>query len=125
MLDLHIDHSRVAKLKEIVRYFTLVGEYDHGFFTLIEPPFLSSNQANSSFVSSQSVLKLVCCDAGYVMKPLFQNFKHIIITSGTLSLELYPKLLQFKPIVAESIFIDPNSHLCPVVVSRGNDQVIL
>ena len=117
--------EKVAKLKEIVRYFTLVGEYDHGFFTLIEPPFLSSNQANSSFVSSQSVLKLVCCDAGYVMKPLFQNFKHIIITSGTLSLELYPKLLQFKPIVAESIFIDPNSHLCPVVVSRGNDQVIL
>ena len=58
------------------------------------------------------------------MQPLFAAFKHIIITSGTLSLDLYPKLLQFHPLVAKSICIDRNSHLCPVVVSRGNDQVL-
>ncbi|CBK20347.2 uncharacterized protein [Blastocystis hominis] len=89
---------------------------------LVEPPFVSSNQWNKNFVASQRVLKLICCDAGYVMQPLFAAFKHIIITSGTLSLDLYPKLLQFHPLVAKSICIDRNSHLCPVVVSRGNDQ---
>ena len=114
----------MAKLKRIIQFFSLIGEYDHGFYMLVEPPFVSSNQWNKNFVASQRVLKLICCDAGYVMQPLFAAFEHIIITSGTLSLDLYPKLLQFHPLVAKSICIDRNSHLCPVVVSRGNDQVL-
>ena len=114
---------RVSKLKHIIQFFSLIGEYDHGFYTLSEPPFVSPSQWNKNFIASQRALKLICCDAGYVMQPLFNAFKHIIITSGTLSLDLYPKLLQFHPLVAKSICIDRNSHLCPVVVSRGNDQV--
>ena len=33
------------------------------------------------------------------------------------------KKISMPALVAKSICIDRNSHLCPVVVSRGNDQV--
>lgn len=74
-------HS-LSSLSKVVDYCTLVGLYDRGFYTLIEPPFLANSAQNTGFVASQYVLKLLCCDPGLVMKPLFDLFKHVIITSG-------------------------------------------
>ena len=124
----------MASLSKVIDYCTLVGLYDHGFYTLVEPPFLSSPKQGAGFLSSQSVLKLLCCDPGLVMKPIFTLFKHVIITSGTRGdplssagtlspLDFFPKLLQYPFLVKRRICIDPNTHICPVVVSRGNDQV--
>ena len=126
-------HS-MDSLSKVIDYCTLVGLYDHGFYTLVEPPFLSNPKQGTTFPCSQSVLKLLCCDPGLVMKPIFTLFKHVIITSGsnpwhtsqtgTLSpLDFFPKLLQYPFLVKRRICIDPNTHICPVVISRGNDQV--
>ena len=65
----------MASLSKVIDYCTLVGLYDHGFYTLVEPPFLSSPKQGAGFLSSQSVLKLLCCDPGLVMKPIFTLFK--------------------------------------------------
>ena len=119
-------HSSLAAcepLLRVINFCTLVGLYDNGFMTIIEPPFIS-RQNPSSLISSQCTLKMICCDASIGMKPLFSLFKHVIFTSGTLSpLDLYPKLLGFQPMVARSICVDANPRLLPVVVTRGNDQV--
>ena len=45
-----------------------------------------------------AVLQLSCLDASLAIKPVFERFKSVIITSGTLSpLDLYPTLLNFTP----------------------------
>lgn len=37
------------------------------------------------------------------MAPVFEKFSSVIITSGTISpLDMYPKILQFQPVVIES-----------------------
>jgi Rad3-related DNA helicase len=42
-------------------------------------------------------------DATIAMKPVFDRFSSVIITSGTLSpMDLYPTLLGFRPAVMES-----------------------
>lgn len=37
------------------------------------------------------------------MQPIFQRFQSVVITSGTLSpLDMYPKILNFNPVVMQS-----------------------
>lgn len=37
------------------------------------------------------------------MKPIFQRFQSVVITSGTLSpMDMYPKILDFDPVVMSS-----------------------
>ena len=119
----HSSRAACEPLLRVINFCTLVGLYDNGFMTIIEPPFIS-RQNPSSLISSQCTLKMICCDASIGMKPLFSLFKHVIFKSGTLSpLDLYPKLHGFQPMVARSICVDANPRLLPVVVTRGNDQV--
>ena len=110
---------------------TFIGLYDKGFYTITEPVFIPLKDtpnnrkgvSSSSLVANQNSLHFLCCDAGLVSRNLFSLFKHIIITSGTLSpMELYPTLLGLE-MVTKSISIDATTHICPVVISRGNDQV--
>ena len=130
-------------LLRVVNFCTLIGLYNDGFMVLVEQPFTStsSSSSSSSTMSAaaavlaasassssrmvvQPCLQLVCWDASIGMKPLFDIFKNVIITSGTLSpLDIYPKLLGFRPKVMKSICTDPNLRLLPVIVTRGNDHV--
>lgn len=59
------------------------------------------------------------------MKPVFRRFRRVIITSGTLSpIDLYPKLLDFAPVVSENLNMSMEREcICPMVVTRGADQV--
>jgi DNA excision repair protein ERCC-2 len=42
----------------------------------------------------EPVLQLACLDASLAIKPVFERFASVVITSGTLSpIDLYPKLL--------------------------------
>lgn len=44
-----------------------------------------------------------CLDPSIAMKPVFERFSSVVITSGTISpLDMYPKMLQFTPVVQES-----------------------
>jgi DNA excision repair protein ERCC-2 len=66
-----------------------------------------------------------CLDASIAIKPIFQRFHSVVITSGTLSpLDMYPRILQFNAIVQESytMTLTRNCFL-PMVITRGSDQV--
>lgn len=133
-LDSSFSLEQMSSLMKVVEICTFIGLFDKGFYSITEPVFVSSKEfstsrrneksgSNVSVVASQNSLHFLCCDAGLVSQDLFGLFKHVIITSGTLSpMNLYPTLLRLD-MVTKSISIDPNTHLCPVVVSRGNDQV--
>lgn len=44
-----------------------------------------------------------CLDPSIAIKPVFERFSSVVITSGTISpLDMYPKMLQFTPVVQES-----------------------
>jgi DNA excision repair protein ERCC-2 len=71
------------------------------------------------------VLQLSCLDASLAMKPVFDKFQSVIITSGTLSpLDLYPRLLNFNPVILQSFQMTlTRDCICPLVVTRGADQL--
>jgi Rad3-related DNA helicase len=59
------------------------------------------------------------------MRPVFSKFRSVVITSGTLSpLNLYPRILDFHPVSIASLNMTLTREcLCPVVLTRGTDQV--
>ena len=84
------------------------------------PPFLilSSILRMCSSVTfhpaSNRVLSIRCLDPAIAIKPVFERFSTVVITSGTISpLDMYPKMLQFTPVVQEtySMTLTSNSFL--------------
>jgi DNA excision repair protein ERCC-2 len=61
----------------------------------------------------------------FAIKPVFERFSSVIITSGTLSpMELYPTLLGFTPVISKSYQMSlTRTCFLPIVVTRGSDQV--
>ena len=72
---------------------------------------------------SDPILNLACLDSSLAIQPVFEKFKSVILTSGTMSpLEMYPKLLNFKPKIIKSINITLNRNsIFPIIVTRGSD----
>ena len=93
-------------------------------------------------------MQLSCLDASLAMKPIFSKFQsvglshlyklyphldpclphtyvQVVITSGTLSpIDLYPRILAFNPVSVQSFSMTlTRDCMCPVVVTRGADQV--
>lgn len=73
------------------------------------------------------VLQLTCLDASLAMRPVFEKFQSVVLTSGTISpLPLYAKILGFNPIVMRSLTMSlQRQAICPLVVSRGADQAAI
>jgi hypothetical protein len=62
--------------------------YEKGFSIIIEPHDTRTPNL------LDPVLHLTCTDASIAIKPVFERFRSVVITSGTLSpLDLYPRLL--------------------------------
>lgn len=105
-------------LAEVANFATLLATYMEGFAVILEP--------RGSIVSgiNEPLLQLCCLDASIAIQPVIQNFKSVIITSGTLSpIDLYPKLLNFNPIIRESLPMTIFRHcLKPLIVTKGSDQ---
>lgn len=62
-----------------------------------------------------------CLDPSLAMGPVFERFSSVVITSGTISpLDMYPKILQFQPVVQESypMTLTRNAFLPMVSVPR-------
>ncbi|KAH2965724.1 DNA-dependent ATPase of the nucleotide excision repair factor 4 complex [Aspergillus fumigatus] len=70
------------------------------------------------------VLHFTCLDAAIAIKPVFDRFSSVIITSGTLSpLEMYPKMLGFPTVLQESYTMTlARRSFLPMIVTRGSDQ---
>uniref|UniRef100_A0A3Q3MQB5 General transcription and DNA repair factor IIH helicase subunit XPD n=1 Tax=Mastacembelus armatus TaxID=205130 RepID=A0A3Q3MQB5_9TELE len=105
----------------ISNFATLVSTYSQGFTIIIEP------FEDRTPTISNPVLHFSCMDPSIAIKPVFQRFQSVVITSGTLSpLDIYPRILDFRPVTMASFTMTlARTCLCPLIVGRGNDQVAL
>ncbi|KAG8688662.1 DNA-dependent ATPase of the nucleotide excision repair factor 4 complex, partial [Ceratobasidium sp. 423] len=89
-------------------------------FLLILEPFEGENTTVPN-----PIFHFTCLDPSLAIKPVFERFSSVVITSGTISpLDMYPKMLQFTPVVQETypMTLTRNCFL-PLVITRGSDQV--
>ncbi|KAK1063065.1 TFIIH/NER complex ATP-dependent 5'-3' DNA helicase subunit [Friedmanniomyces endolithicus] len=105
-------------LQEVATFATLVATYETGFLLILEP-----YESDTATVPNP-VLHLTCLDAAIAIKPVFDRFSSVIITSGTISpLEMYPKMLGFTSVVQESYAMTlARRSFLPMIVTRGSDQ---
>lgn len=91
-------------------------------FTIIIEPF-----DDRTPTIANPVLHFSCMDASLAIKPVFERFQSVIITSGTLSpLDIYPKILDFHPVTMATFTMTlARVCLCPMIIGRGNDQVAI
>ncbi|KAM6289173.1 LOW QUALITY PROTEIN: general transcription and DNA repair factor IIH helicase subunit XPD, partial [Aegotheles albertisi] len=115
------DVGDFAPITLVATFGTLVSTYSKGF-TIIMEPF---DERTPSI--SNPVLHFCCLDASIAIRPVFERFQSVIITSGTLSpLDIYPKILDFRPVTMATFTMTlARSCLCPMIVGRGNDQVTM
>eukprot|EP00124_Ichthyophonus_hoferi_P004383 Ihof_evm1s474 gene=Ihof_evmTU1s474 len=110
-----------SAISRISMFATLVGTYVQGFSLIIEP-YDSRVPAIPN-----PVLHFSCMDASIAIKPIFERFQTVVITSGTLSpLDMYPKMLQFSPVIIKSFPMTLSRDcICPMIVTKGDDQVVV
>ncbi|CAG7849345.1 DNA repair helicase rad15 {ECO:0000303/PubMed:1319571}; AltName: Full=DNA repair helicase RAD3 homolog {ECO:0000305/PubMed:1534406}; AltName: Full=Protein rhp3 {ECO:0000303/PubMed:1534406} [Serendipita indica DSM 11827] len=108
-------------LQKVASFATLVATYEKGFLLILEP-FETDNATVPN-----PIFHLICLDPSFAIKPIFERFSSVVITSGTISpLDMYPKMLQFTPVVQETypMTLTRNCFL-PLVITRGSDQVAI
>lgn len=112
-----------AALSSVCNFATLVATYLDGFAIVFE----RLGRAQHAHLLAEPLLQLVCLDASIAIAPVFERFRSVVITSGTLSpIDLYPRLLNFRPVVKRSLPMSTfRSCLLPLIVSRGSDQTTL
>ena len=105
-------------LQEVATFATLAATYDTGFLLILEP------YESETATVPNPVLHFTCLDAAIAIKPVFERFSSVIITSGTISpLEMYPKMLGFETVVQESYAMTlARRSFLPMIVTRGSDQ---
>lgn len=108
-------------LQKVASFATLVATYEKGFLLILEP-FETENATVPN-----PIFHLTCLDASLAIKPIFERFGSVIITSGTISpLEMYPKMQGFEASVQESYSMTlTRSCFLPLVITRGSDQVAI
>jgi len=125
MRSLEISHTAdFSPLTVISHFATLVATYTKGFTIIIEP---SDDKVAGVVGVFNPILNLSCLDASIAMRPVFERFQSVVITSGTLSpLDMYPKMLDFHPITMASFTMTlARQCILPMIVAKGNDQVAL
>lgn len=117
------DAAQFTPLQLVADFATLLGTYGHtkSFAIVFEP--VDDRLPNIP----DPVIQLACLDASLAMKPVFSRFHTVVLTSGTISpMNLYSKILGVRPVVARSLSMSLQRRaICPLVVSRGPDQVAI
>lgn len=105
-------------LQEVATFATLVATYEKGFLLILEP-----YESDTAEVPNP-ILHFTCLDAAIAIRPVFDRFYSVIITSGTMSpLEMYPKMLDFPTVIQESYSMTlARRSFLPMIVTRGSDQ---
>ncbi|EKG21185.1 Xeroderma pigmentosum group D protein [Macrophomina phaseolina MS6] len=108
-------------LQEVATFATLVATYETGFLLILEP-----YEAEGATVPNP-IFHFTCLDASIAIKPVFERFSSVIITSGTISpLDMYPKMLNFSTVVQESYTMTlARKSFLPMIVTRGSDQAAI
>ncbi|VUG20157.1 RAD3 [Brettanomyces bruxellensis] len=115
------DIEEFTSLKDIATFATLVSTYENGFMLILEP------YETENATVPNPILRFTCMDASIAIKPVFDRFPSVVITSGTISpLDMYPRMLNFDTVVQESyaMTLDRRAFL-PLIVTKGSDQVAI
>lgn len=115
------DLTDFSPLILVTHLATLVSTYTKGFTIIVEP------FDEKTPTVSNPILHFSCLDSSIAIKPIFDRFQTVVITSGTLSpLDMYPKILNFHPVIMSSFTMTlARPCLLPMIVSKGNDQVAI
>jgi DNA excision repair protein ERCC-2 len=117
------DAAQFSPLQRVCDFATLLGTYGatKSFAIVFEP--VDDRLPNVP----NPILQLCCLDASLAMKPVFSRFHTVVLTSGTISpMPLYAKILGFSPVVSKSLSMSLQRRaICPIIVSRGPDQVAI
>ncbi|XP_015171586.1 PREDICTED: TFIIH basal transcription factor complex helicase XPD subunit [Polistes dominula] len=115
------DITDFSPLTLVTHLATLVSTYTKGFTIIVEP------FDDKTPTVLNPVLHFSCLDSSIAMKPVFERFQSVVITSGTLSpLDMYPKILNFHPVIMSSFTMTlARQCLLPMIVAKGNDQVAI
>lgn len=91
------DLADFSPLVLITHLATLVSTYTKGFTIIVEP------FDDKTPTVSNPILYFACLDSSIAIKPVFDRFQTVVITSGTLSpMDMYPKILNFHPVIMSS-----------------------
>lgn len=115
------DLEAYSALKDVSTFATLVSTYEEGFALILEPYEMENSTVPNP------ILRFTCLDASIAIKPIFEKFSSVIITSGTISpLDMYPRMLNFDTVIQESytMTLSKRSFL-PMIVTKGSDQVAI
>lgn len=115
------DVQDFSSLMLIADFVTLVATYTRGYGILIEP------YDERTPMQPDPLFQLCCNDASIAIKPVFERFQSVVITSGTLSpLPMYKKILGVEPRVCCSFDMSFSRDVIrPLIVTRGADQTPL
>ncbi|GFO46030.1 tfiih basal transcription factor complex helicase xpd subunit-like [Plakobranchus ocellatus] len=115
------DIKDYSALSLVANFATLISTYTKGFCLIIEP----FDDRTPSIANP--IMNFSCLDATIAVKPIFDRFQSVVITSGTLSpLDMYPKILDFQPVTMATFTMTlARPCICPMIVSKGNDQVAI
>ncbi len=108
-------------LKDIAIFASLVSTYENGFQLILEPFETDQSQVPNP------ILHFSCLDASIAIKPIFEKFSSVIVTSGTISpLDMYPKMLKFDTVIEKSYSMTlARRSFLPMIVTKGSDQVAI
>lgn len=108
-------------LKDIATFATLISTYEEGFLLIIEPYEIENAAVPNP------IMRFTCLDASIAIKPVFERFSSVIITSGTISpLDMYPRMLDFETVLQESYSMTlAKKSFLPMIVTKGSDQVAI
>lgn len=114
------DSEEISTLLLMSQFLTLASTQQEGFKIILEP------YADKSSIVDPT-LQFVCLDARIAIAPVFEKFKSVILTSGTISpMEIYPKILGFSPVSMRSFNIDlPINTINPMIITHSIDQTNL
>jgi DNA excision repair protein ERCC-2 len=114
---------RVTNLEEFLPLIavcdlcTLLATNSKGYALILEPYPESPTEFDP-------VLQFTCLDAAPIFQSVVKNFSSVLLASHQLTpFDYYGRLLDITPAVTSSIDQLCSSKICPVILTRGSDQL--
>lgn len=113
--------ARYRPLLLVGDFVTLLSTYEREGIAIIFEPY------NDFTGEYQPVIRLACLDASLAIRDITNKYRNVVITSGTLSpLDTYPRMLNFQVAISASFNMSMDRRcVCPLIMTRGSDQLAL
>uniref|UniRef100_A0A7S1TH09 DNA 5'-3' helicase n=1 Tax=Compsopogon caeruleus TaxID=31354 RepID=A0A7S1TH09_9RHOD len=111
------DWTTFRSLHKLTDLLSIGASFHQGFAVLIETLDDFTGELRPRLI-------FACLDASIAIRPVFEKFRNVVLTSGTLSpLDTYPNILSFRASIASSFNMTLDRPcVCPLIVTRGFDQ---